>query len=288
MMPRLKLRLGPVSGLICLLITAVLIQNGGYMVLLLLLAAFAVHELGHISFGGLMGYHAFELKLTPLGGCLSMDPLLLINPEAELMIAAAGPMMNLIMAGGVFYLKLLGVSHIYLDLWQRINLMIGVVNLVPALPLDGGRICHAFLSGRFGERTANLVAQRITLAIAVLSLGLGLYNIVVQRGGIFFITLSFLTFTQVWRNHSPGLDLTWRLRQRKQKQLQNKGYLPLKPILVEETASIYLPLQQCGSGDGLLFLVADREHHLTLVSEEIAWETMVQNGIKATFRETMK
>lgn len=287
-MPRLKMRIGPFSIIICLLLIAALVRISGYIVLTFLLAAFAIHELGHISFGGLMGYQALELKLTPFGGCLSLDPLLLINPEAELLIAAAGPMINLIMAGGVFYLKILGVSHAYLDLWQRVNLLIGVINLVPALPLDGGRICHAFLSGRFGEKTANITGKRITGTIAVLSFILGVYRIWSQQGGLFFIILSLLAFTQVWRFRSPGLDLTWRLWKRKQKELKERGFLQLKPVLVNETAQIRQILHHYGSGEGLLFFVNGREHKLTIVSEEQAWESMTQNGFTATFRETMK
>ena len=105
----------------------------------LALTALAIHEFTHLLSCELLGYPIHELRLNILGGCLKVDPSFTVNPTAEFIIAAAGPLANLLMVGGVLYLRLLGISNIFLEYWLQINLLIGIVNLIPAAPLDGGR-----------------------------------------------------------------------------------------------------------------------------------------------------
>lgn len=282
-----KLTMRPVSALCGLIIAIAIIRNSGVFIFAAGLAALAIHEAAHICSSGGFGYSVLELRLTPFGGALFMDPLGVVNPETELIIAASGPLMNLLMAGGVFYLNLLGISNPYLQLWQRINLMIGVFNLIPALPLDGGRIFHALLNDRWGERTATALGKWVSIIIAVLAFALGVTRIISADGGVFFVVLGFLVAGHIRCWNPPHLDLTWRSWQRKQKLLTKKGFLRLIPLLVDTETPILLPIQQYGSHDSLVFYVRDGQKNIIPVSEEKAWDHLVENGFHTTFRDTI-
>jgi len=102
-----------------------------------------LHELGHCVAARRAGVPVLDVTLWPLGGMARMAGLP-ADPRAELVIAAAGPLVNL---GLALVLAILG-----LDRLASLNLALGLFNLVPCFPLDGGRVLRAALALRLGPR----------------------------------------------------------------------------------------------------------------------------------------
>ena len=102
------------------------------------LIACAAHELGHIAAALLMGVYPDRLTLSAVGAELSLRNRTLIPYWKDLLIVLAGPLANL----------LFGLIAVAADLWLPafLNFGIGVFNLLPVLPLDGGRILFDALS----------------------------------------------------------------------------------------------------------------------------------------------
>jgi stage IV sporulation protein FB len=132
-----------------------------------------LHELGHATVARLLGHPVGDITLTPLGGIARIGALG-ARPSHEIAIAAAGPAVNLVLAAAIalFYflfpielLRMLVVS----------NLTLALFNLLPAFPLDGGRILRAWLARRDSVVRATRRAARAGRAVAV---GLGLLGIV--------------------------------------------------------------------------------------------------------------
>ena len=117
--------------------------DGTGLVRLSLLCAL-LHESGHVAVYLALFHRRPRLKVSPTGICLSMRGVLLPSQKA-LLLAAAGPLMNLLCcASAIFWMELAGYS--YRGYWfASVNLLLGTVNLLPLPGLDGQRIVEALL-----------------------------------------------------------------------------------------------------------------------------------------------
>lgn len=276
-MPRLKI------GLTLIIIMGGLILWGNNPWLVAgVLAALVIHELSHILTSLLLGYQVSELKLTIFGGCMTIDPLFEANPNAEMLIAAAGPAINFVMVLGAVYLGFLGFHHDYLEYWRQLNLGIGLLNLLPAYPLDGGRMIHACLAQINGFKTAARVSRGLTLGVALFFLISGSIQALLKTGGITFLMVGTFIFAQLWYGKAPELNF-WQIRRQKQKSLRQKGFLNAKLILVEPGTPLQVPLKYYGSHEYLIFFMEGEGKKFRLISEEQAWNILSKEGYQATF-----
>lgn len=282
---RINLKISPTSFVFILLL---LFQGSNLLSLLMLLTALTLHEISHLYTSESLGYHGSELKFTLLGGCIQLDPLFEIDPESEFLIAASGPLTNWLMVGGVIYLKWLGFGNYYLDIWQKYNFLIGFVNLIPALPLDGGRILHAGLNKWLGLEKSVIWSKRVTFFWGFLLLGYGMTKLCQRQGGFLYLVISIFLLANIIYIKKPQLNLIWRLLQRKKQKLGEKGYLKIKPVLVTPESRIWDILRKFGSNDYLLFYIYRQQQEFDMIQEESAWDTIVSRGFNASFMETMK
>jgi len=123
----------------------------------LLGASVLAHELGHCVAARLLGMQVIGVRLYLLGGVSELARLPR-GPREEAVIAATGPAVSAVLAGG-FWLIVNAVSSgtvgwLLLMLLTLSNLVIAVFNLLPALPLDGGRVLRAGVWQASGNRRA--------------------------------------------------------------------------------------------------------------------------------------
>ena len=114
-----------------------------------LLLALLIHECGHIAAALALGFKVEKLSLQPLGGYLYLDQMLEVQPQSESRVALAGPMANLIALAAVMALVKYTEQSNFVAYFIRANLALMIFNLLPALPLDGGRVLRSRLTGWF-------------------------------------------------------------------------------------------------------------------------------------------
>jgi Zn-dependent protease/CBS domain-containing protein len=165
-------------------------QQGGFpaarnsvLFIILIFACVVLHEFGHILMARRFGIETPDVILLPIGG-VARVPRMPEKPTQELAVAIAGPMVNIIIAFLLFLL--LGtiqsgyLEHIddpRLSLVGRlaaVNIFLVLFNLIPAFPMDGGRILHALLAMKVGNARATQLAASLgqILAFALGFLGL--------------------------------------------------------------------------------------------------------------------
>ncbi len=181
-------------GLVLLLLALVLMAPSDLMVVrtllvsVIVLASLVAHEVAHALAARRYGIETKQILLHPLGGAavLSDRP---PTPKAELWIAAAAPLTNLAIAGLSFIGGALTDMALFYDLaWP--NLLLGATNLLPAFPLDGGRVLRALFEMRMGPIRATRWAARIgrLLATAAIVTGLILLQpVLVLLGAMIFL-----------------------------------------------------------------------------------------------------
>jgi Zn-dependent protease len=144
-------------------------------------ASVVLHELGHAVVARQLGVHVAGIELGFLGGAAKMTNLPR-TPRHELMIAAAGPAVSLMLGGAFIGVAAVLGSH-FLGVVGWINLVIAGFNLIPALPMDGGRILRALLVPRFGYVRATdiavTVARVAAIGFGILGLTAGMYQLLV-------------------------------------------------------------------------------------------------------------
>jgi len=142
------------------------------MLIVLLFVSVLAHELGHALVARRVGVKTREILLLPIGGAavLESNPK---EPRHELWIAAAGPAVSLALGGAAWILGRATSLYILTDL-AVINIILGVFNLIPAFPLDGGRMLRAGLAMRFGPVVATRLAARLGRLLAFAGLAFGL------------------------------------------------------------------------------------------------------------------
>ncbi len=163
-------------------------EVGELVVLLgLLTVSLLAHELGHALTARRMGLRVIDITIWPLGGMARMEGLY-DRPSAEAPVALAGPLVNLALAGGCALLPgplaLAGAG---------INLVLGLGNLVPAFPLDGGRVLRAWLARRSPLTDATQAAVRVGgwAAVCLLLLSATLLDSI----GLGLLLLGYVWFT---------------------------------------------------------------------------------------------
>ena len=161
----------------------------------LILAMFVcvlLHEFGHALTARRFDITTRDILLSPIGGLARMNALP-DKPLQEFWIALAGPLVNVIIAI-LIGLLLLGVdldavlwkmenqvdgpllgAQTFLPLLLVLNIMLVVFNLIPAFPMDGGRVLRALLSLKLPRLKATLIATRIGQVVGVAMIGYGIF-----------------------------------------------------------------------------------------------------------------
>ncbi|CAH0119122.1 MULTISPECIES: M50 family metallopeptidase [unclassified Paenibacillus] len=148
------------------------IFTGHFIEMITLFAIVLVHELGHAAAARSFGWEVKEIKLLPFGGVAVMDESGRGSAWEEIAIAIAGPLQNALMI-------IVGWAAFRLGWWDaewtsyfiKANAVIALFNLLPVLPLDGGRIVHSLFSLWFPYHRTMIWSFRLSVAFSGLIVG---------------------------------------------------------------------------------------------------------------------
>lgn len=147
-----------------------------------LLPAALLHELAHYAVLRLCGVRTARFTLTGLGASLYVPELHRLSYGAELLSAAAGPLMNLLLW---VLLSLTGREE--LTLFAGAQMVLGVLYLLPVRPMDGGRILWLATAYLTEPYTADRVAAAVGLAASSALLALCLWLVLTTGSGLFLL-----------------------------------------------------------------------------------------------------
>ncbi len=165
--------------------------------LLVVFAFVVLHELSHSLVAKAHGIQVRDITLLPIGGVARLGDMP-ENAATEFKIAIAGPALNFVVAGLLFLLSEQGVTPFHAargvligppfrieqvgveTIWYKMfvaNLLLGGFNLLPAFPMDGGRLLRAFLATGHGWLRATQIAARVGRWIAAVMAALSLFTL---------------------------------------------------------------------------------------------------------------
>ncbi len=179
---------------------------GGFL-LLAIFVSVAGHELAHSFLARRYGLEVRDITLLPIGGVTRIEQFPL-PPRREAMVALAGPVLNLVVAAGLTPVLLSALlwrgarspldlllvaretspSSLLLLVWLA-NVLLALFNLLPAFPMDGGRVLRAWLSWMSDRLVATRIAVSLgyLLALALLVAGIVLRDLMLPLLALFLL-----------------------------------------------------------------------------------------------------
>ncbi len=197
-----------------------------FIIVVILVVSVVAHELAHTLVARKFKIRTHDILLTPIGGMARMYDVP-TQPKHEILVAAAGPALSIIIALltlpfliissnsiqsieelNVVFQSIFGIGALV----SAINLMLGIFNLIPAFPMDGGRILRASLVKKIGLLKATKVAATIGKFIALIFFVVGIYYNYI---GLMFIGI-FIFFV-------AGMEVRNILYREMMRQVQTMG-----------------------------------------------------------------
>jgi len=162
-----------------------------YLILFFIVFFFVIlHELGHSMAAARFGIETKDIIISPIGGIARLTSIPK-KPYHELIVALAGPLVNVVLASSFgIVLLLLGGQYLpsphaqinlihapteYLRFLFIINVVLVVFNMIPAFPMDGGRVFRALLSYKLSREKATKIAMIIARILAAAFMLAGFY-----------------------------------------------------------------------------------------------------------------
>lgn len=235
-----------------LIAAAVLLGHGRTLVASLV--ALSLHELSHALAARAVGQRFEAIELMPFGGVAQMDTALSLRPAQEAVIALSGPAASLLLS---MLAAVSGLSGPLVRDFLRVSLSLALFNLLPALPLDGGRALRAACTHRLGRARATRVFVCVGVGLGILVVLLGVFA--ASRGvfnPLLFLTGAYLVYAALKEKETLAAACLEALHGRAAR-LKREGALPVRLVAMEQGAPPERMAARLTSGSYHLFLLVD-------------------------------
>lgn len=158
---------------------------------LLIFLIIVLHELGHALAARRYGCETEDITLLPIGGVARLSKIP-EDPKQELVVAFAGPLVNFVIAAGIFVgilasgtVRTILVPGNFMAQLLWVNVFLAFFNLLPAFPMDGGRVLRALLAMKVSRERATEIAVGVGHVMALIFGAIGL--LVINNPFLIFI-----------------------------------------------------------------------------------------------------
>jgi stage IV sporulation protein FB len=257
---------------------------------LVLVATVLLHEMAHLMVAKVLGFKIREVVFFPLGGVVRIEGLFQLSPAREIIIAAAGPITNILLAFFTIeseLYKVIGESNA--NSFIAINTVIAGFNLIPALPLDGGRILRAILSWRWGIVRATKFVTALGRIIAVIMFISAVYKGLVNPLSITMAAASFFLFFASGTERKMAPSLMIKQAESKKKQLFSRGMLKSRSFAVAYNTSVKKVINSFLPGYyHIIFVIGNNGKVMGKISEEELIKGIMEYGYNTEIGRLIK
>lgn len=246
-----------------------------------------VHEMVHYITARYLGFSGFDIELIAVGAVLKFRDLDDATPKEDLIISLSGPVSNIV-ASMIFYFLYKRFPSDDLYMLFAGNLAIGLFNLIPAFPLDGGRILRDLLNFRFIYKKSNKIMMVLSITIGALLMLLYVY--IFLKGSTNFnvgIIGLFIIISSLKEKERVSYIIMGDIIKKKYK-FTKKGYIDNKNTSIYYKKDLLCAMGLFDKNKYNIFTVLDQEMKVM----DIIYEEEIINALKLygniTIEEFMK
>ena len=228
---------------------------------LLVVISMLVHEIGHIAAAGLLGRKIYGMNILPIGFNVSMESGGSGNTDA--FIHAAGPLANMLAYMLCFVLnanarKLPESDNIHF--FASMNLCLSLFNLIPAIPLDGGRILRGGLSVKSGLFLAEKQAKNFSFILSGALIISGIALLFRNTHNISLLAIGLYVLSSIKSYNPEAAVMNVKQIVYRRSRLMRKGVYAARELVAVKTARL------C---DSLMEMDFDRFHIINVLDENL-------------------
>ena len=207
---------------------------------LIVFAVVFLHEMGHVVVAAGYGMKIKEVELLPFGGVARVEGNIELDPVIEVYVALAGPLTNGFLALGGYILNSCGMGNQqWLPFFIQCNLMLGIFNLAPAIPLDGGRIFRALMSLSCGPRRATNRAVALSRMLSAALVIVGVWSVLTDGGSnLNFLVIAIFLIYSAAKEKGSAMYIFMKFLTRKKEELSRAGILLARQIVTLESSHL--------------------------------------------------
>lgn len=261
---------------------------GFFVQYILTLGFIAAHESGHIIAAVKSGAGVYRLRILPVGLNAEIDYIRCSRKE-RIIIYLAGPLTNIMLA---FLLILLNACHfvgeglmsvVYINMW------LAFFNLLPLIPLDGGKIAVEFLSGHFGLFRANRQMRILSIMVSagIICLGLVIFKQTLYNASAVLIGIYILLCIRENRKETAFMNIKSFIFKRS--RFNSTGICPARHIVVNQKVRLSEVIKAMDYSDVFHIVnVVDTDLHIigVLTEQEIV-DSLVLYSTDITFEKLL-
>lgn len=245
-----------------------------------------LHELGHALTARRYGIKTKDIVLLPIGGVARLEKMP-ENPRHEIAVGLAGPAVNVVLAAGLgvvvaavsgpealFRVDMVADGFLPRLVW--VNVFLAVFNLIPAFPMDGGRVLRAMLALRMNRVRATQIAAHLGQALALL---MGLV-------GLFFNPVLVFIALFIWMGAAEESAMT---------QMSSALHgIPVEHAMVTEFHVLHpddgldIPTARILAGFQADFPVLDGRRVVGILTREDLLKALANRGVEARVADAMQ
>lgn len=247
---------------------------GGFTIFIISALTALLHECGHIFCAARLGFECKKVKLMPYGAAAVCD-IEGISPADEVRLALAGPLVNLalcVAAAGLWWFY--PVTYAYTDTVFYANAAMLLLNVLPAYPLDGGRVAKCAAQKFMSGKAVNIALRVLTVGVAI-SLTF-VYFFALKNVSILMVALFLLC--SAFEKSPPVQKINFAARKKKRGR-------EIRYVILGEDATYRDALKFVDSGRYLVLQIYG-DKFLDEITEDELYERLLNNGLYDKIIET--
>jgi len=227
-----------------------------------LIISLVVHELAHVLAVNYLGGKVEKVGIFPLGFAARFRKLESLRAWERYIIYGAGALANAILAAWTFSVSRLSYFGIaWLEELAFYNLVLCIFNLIPILPLDGGRILHQFLSNRIGILRASRIMVRFGLWFSILLIILGFLQVILYSYNITLLCAALYIRRQN-KEIVPTLQMEFFQYLNAKTAREKRRLMPVRKIKIPQNSTLKYALEHLTIDHFTEFILDEKTHTL--------------------------